>query len=137
MCAYACVCICVCMYVCIVHVYMYVYVYIQCMSVCIHAYTFKYAHVWVYICTRVGAFCLISLLHARVSQVFLTTCMRVKIDSLGVNLQNELTRQLKFDKDKQHRFLLLETASHCKKHLSRHAIPRGHSTNHSPLLPEC
>jgi len=37
--------------------------------------------VWVHICTRVGAFCdlycPISLLHARVSQVFLNTCMRV------------------------------------------------------------
>jgi len=59
MCAYACVCICVCMYVCIVHVYMYVYVYI--MSVYMYAYTFMYARVWVYICTRVGAFGLFVL----------------------------------------------------------------------------
>ena len=47
-----------------------------------YAYTFIYARVWVYICTRVGAFCLylnrpISLLLARVSQMFLNTCMRV------------------------------------------------------------
>ena len=50
-------------------------------TVPVYAYTFIYARVWVYICTRVGAFCLlycpISLLHARVSQVFLNTCMRV------------------------------------------------------------
>jgi len=54
-CEYACVCICVCMYVCVVYVYMYVYV---------------YAH-FVYL------YCPMSLLNARVSQVFLKTCMRV------------------------------------------------------------
>ena len=52
-----------------------------CMSVYMYAYTFIYACVWVYVCTRVGAFvylyCPIALLHARVSQVFLNTCMRV------------------------------------------------------------
>ena len=50
------------------------------MSVYMYAYTFIYACVWVYICTRVGAFylyCSIALLHARVSQVFLNTCMPV------------------------------------------------------------
>jgi len=30
-------------------------------SVYMYAYTFKYARVWVYICTRVGAFCLFVL----------------------------------------------------------------------------
>ena len=51
------------------------------MSVYMYAYTFIYARVWVYICTRGGAFCLfvcpISLPHVRVSQVFLNTCMGV------------------------------------------------------------
>jgi len=47
-----------------------------------YAYTFSYARVWVYICNRVGAFCLFVLTNlsttcARVSQVFLNTCMRV------------------------------------------------------------
>ena len=57
---------------------MYMYIF---MSVYMYAYTFICARVWMYICTRVGTFCLfvlsISLLHARVSQVFLNTCMRV------------------------------------------------------------
>ena len=59
------------MYVCIVHVYMYVYVYI--MSVYMYAYTFIYARVWVYICTRVGAFCLFVL-----SNLF-TTCVCISL----------------------------------------------------------
>jgi len=45
-----------------------------------YAYTFIYARVWVYICTRVGAFCLFVLSNLSttcVSQVFLNTCMRV------------------------------------------------------------
>ena len=58
-CAYAYVCICFCMHVCIVHVYMYVYVYMY--VVYMYAYTFIYARVWVYIRTRVGAFCLFVL----------------------------------------------------------------------------
>ena len=75
---YMCVHVCVysaCVYVC------------TCIYVCLwmYAYTFICARVWVHICTRVGAFCLffvylycpISLLHARVSQVFLNTFMRV------------------------------------------------------------
>ena len=73
MCAYVCVygymCICMFMY--------------MCMSVYMYSYTFIYTRVWVYICTRVGAswFCLfvlsnLSTICARVSQVFLNTCMR-------------------------------------------------------------
>ena len=66
------VCVYRCMFIC-----MYMY---MCMSVCMYLYTFIYTRVWVYICTRVGAFvylyCPISLLHVRVSQVFLNTCMR-------------------------------------------------------------
>ena len=59
------VCICMRMYMC-VHVWVYrcmctcMYMYI-CMSVYMYAYTFIYARVWVYICTRVGAFCLFVL----------------------------------------------------------------------------
>jgi len=41
-----------------VHVYMHVYIY---MYVYMYAYTFIYTRVWVYICTRVGAFCLFVL----------------------------------------------------------------------------
>jgi len=63
-----------------------------CMSVYMYAYIFIYARVWVYICTHiylytracgctyahfVYLYCPISLLHARVSQVFLNICMRV------------------------------------------------------------
>ena len=66
-CVYGCMCVCVCMYVCM-SVYMCV-----CVFVC--------ARIWMYVCTRVGAFCLFVLsnlsTHARVSQVFLNTCMRV------------------------------------------------------------
>jgi len=46
-CVYRCMCICVCMFI--------------CMSVYMYSYTFTYARVWVYICTRVGAFCLFVL----------------------------------------------------------------------------
>ena len=55
---------------------MYMYI---CMSVYMYAYTFIYARVWVYICTRVGASCLfvLSITKTRVSQRFLNTCMRV------------------------------------------------------------
>ena len=62
-CAY--VCICMRMYMC-VHECVYrcmcicMYMYI-CMSVSMYAYTFIYARVWVYICTRVGAFGLFVL----------------------------------------------------------------------------
>ena len=66
-CVYGCMCVCVCKYVCI-SVYM-----CACAFVC--------ARMWMYVCTRVGAFCYlycpISLLHARISQVFLNTCLRV------------------------------------------------------------
>ena len=64
-CVYRCMCICMCMYI--------------CMSVYIYAYIFIYTRVWVCIYTRVGArvYCPISLLFARVSQVFRITCMRV------------------------------------------------------------
>jgi len=82
-CAYVCICMrmymCghVCVYTCMC-ICMYMY---MCMSVYMYSYTFIYTLVWVYICTRVGAFCLFvlsnSLLHARASQVFLNTCMRV------------------------------------------------------------
>ena len=57
-------------------------------------------------------------------------------NSLGVNLQNELTRQLKLDKDKQHRSFswkllrILKSIFHATQY-------RGYSINHSPLLPEC
>jgi len=59
------VCIYVCMYVCIgACVYVCICIYV-CLCICMHihlyAYTFIYARVWVYICTRVGAFCLFVL----------------------------------------------------------------------------
>ena len=73
---YMCVHVCVYMCMCI---YMYVYVY---MYVCV------YVSIYIYVHTRVGVhmhscrrflfflFCPISLLHVRVSQVFLNACMR-------------------------------------------------------------
>ena len=79
-CAYACVCICVCMYVCIVHVYMCVYVYMYvCVYVCIYIYLRARVGVHIHSCRRILfiLYCPISLLHVRVSQVFLNTCMRV------------------------------------------------------------
>ena len=57
--------VCVCMYACIgacVYVCIRVYVCLRiCMSAYMYAYTFTYARVWVYICTRVGTFCLFVL----------------------------------------------------------------------------
>ena len=51
-----------------------------CMSVYMYSYTFIYTRVWVYICTRVGAFCLFVLsnlsTNVRVSQV-LPACVCV------------------------------------------------------------
>jgi len=44
-----CMCMCICMYMCI------------CVSVYIYAYTCICTRVWVYICTRTGAFCLFIL----------------------------------------------------------------------------
>jgi len=72
--AYVCVCacvrawvhVCVCVYVC-----MYFYVY-MCMCVCVRAHVDVHMHS----CSRI-LYCPISLLHARVSQVFLNTCVRV------------------------------------------------------------
>ena len=56
-CAYACVCI-FCVHVCLYRcMFMCMYMYI-CMPVYMYAYKFIYARVWVYICTRVGTFCL-------------------------------------------------------------------------------
>ena len=79
-CAYACVCIRVCMYACIGSwVYICICIYV-CLCICMHVhlytracgrtYALVYAH-FVYL------YCQISLLHARVSQVFLNTCMHV------------------------------------------------------------
>jgi len=89
-CAY--VCICMCMYMC-VHVCVY-----RCMCICMYMYicTSVYVCIYIYIRARVGLHmhscrCIlfictilslyyvrpISLLHARVLQVFLNTCMRV------------------------------------------------------------
>ena len=54
-----------------VHVYLYVYVY---MYVCVHVCcTSIYTRVWVYICTRVGAYCLFVL-----SNLF-TTCACISL----------------------------------------------------------
>ena len=82
-CAYVCTCMrmymCVhsCMYRCMC-ICMYMYI---CMSVCMYAYTFMYARVWVYICNRVGAFCLFVLSNLSTTCAcitgFLNTCMRV------------------------------------------------------------
>jgi len=46
-CVYGCMCVCMCMYVCI--------------SVCMCACAFVCARMWMYVCTRVGAFCLFVL----------------------------------------------------------------------------
>jgi len=57
-----------------VHVYMYV-----CVYVCIYIYIRTRVGVHMHSCRRILFICTgpISLLHARVSQVFLHTCMRV------------------------------------------------------------
>ena len=65
--AYEYVCLCMRVYV---HVYMYVYIYMY--VVYMYAYTIMYARVWVYICTRVGAFCLFVLSNLS------TTCACIK-----------------------------------------------------------
>jgi len=57
-CVYMCMCICMCMYVCV--------------SVYMCAYTCIYTHVWVYICTRVGAFCLSVLSNPSTTCVCIT-----------------------------------------------------------------
>ena len=83
-CTYVCICMrmYMCVYVCVyrcmrICVYMYI-----CMSVYMYARTFICARLWVYICTRVGTFCLFVLSNlyttcACITQVFLSTCMRV------------------------------------------------------------
>jgi len=61
-------------------VYMYVYVYMYvCVCVCIFIYIRARVGVHMHSCRRILFifYCPISLLHARVSQVFLNTCMRV------------------------------------------------------------
>jgi len=61
-------------------VYMYVYVYVY---VCVYVFILIYMHarvgVHMHSCRRIFVYlyCPISLLHARVSQVFLNTCMRM------------------------------------------------------------
>ena len=66
-CICACVYVCICVYVCL------------CISMHIHLYTLAcgctYALVYAHF---VYLYCPISLLHARVSQAFLHTCMRVR-----------------------------------------------------------
>ena len=77
--AYVYVCACMRVYV---HVYMYVYVY---RHVCVYVYIYIYIRARVYVhmhsCRRIlficSGGCPISLLHARVLQVFLNTYMRV------------------------------------------------------------
>jgi len=73
-CAYAYVCICVCMYACIgACVYVCICIYV-CLCICMHihlytrAWVCTYALVWAHF---VYLYCPISLIHARVSQVFL------------------------------------------------------------------
>ena len=79
--AYACVRMCVCMYACIgACVYVCSVCIYVCLYVCMHIHLYTracvctYALVWAHF---VILYCPISLLHARVSQVFLNTCMRV------------------------------------------------------------
>jgi len=66
-CVYGCMCVCVCMYVCI-SVYM-----CACAFVC--------ARMWMYVCTRVGTFCLFVLSNLSTTCGCVTgvsnTCMRV------------------------------------------------------------
>jgi len=67
-CVYRCMCICMYMYICM-SVSMYVYIHLGDHYWSSHWFsnkqhylsTFIYARVWVYICTRVGAFCLCVL----------------------------------------------------------------------------
>ena len=98
---YVCVYICVCRYAC-GHVYIYIYVHVcmymnmyafihTCMCMCMldtlrHCYQdFLYVHTCAYVCLCICVcmwahfvylYCPISLLHARVSQMFHNTCMR-------------------------------------------------------------
>ena len=79
-CAYTCECICVCMYACIgACVYVCIYVYV-CLCICMHIHLYTRACGCLFAPVKahfVYLYCLISLLHARVSQVFHHTCMRV------------------------------------------------------------
>jgi len=79
-CAYACVCICVCMYACIgAWVYVCICIYV-CLYICMHIHLYTSACGCTYALVQahfVYLNCPISLLHARVSPVFLNTCMRV------------------------------------------------------------
>jgi len=79
-CAYACVCICVYTYACIgACVYVCICIYV-CLYICMHIHLYTRACGCTYALVQahfVYLNCPISLLHARVSQVFLNTCMHV------------------------------------------------------------
>ena len=74
MCVHVCVyrCMCICMYI---YAYMYV-----CIYVCIHNHIRTRVGVHMHSCRRILFICTVQSLYyrdARVSQVFLNTCMRV------------------------------------------------------------
>ena len=76
------VCICAYVYVCIC-----TYACLRNNSVYMYAFPFIYTHVWVYICTRVGVFCLFlcqSLYYMRVYQRCLLTAACVRGRGLKV-----------------------------------------------------
>ena len=65
-CIGACVYVCICIYVCLCTLCMYIY-----MRALVGVHMHSCRRIFLYL------YCPISLLHARVSQVFLNTCMRV------------------------------------------------------------
>jgi len=79
-CAYACVCMCLCIYACIsVCVYVFIRIHV-CLCICMHIHLYTHALGCTYALIKahfVYFNCPISLLHARVLQVFLNTCMYV------------------------------------------------------------
>ena len=76
-CACTCMCICVCMYACICAcAYACIFIYV---SVYMYAYTCICTRVWVYICTRVDAFCLFVLSNPSTTCVCITDVFSTSI----------------------------------------------------------
>jgi len=62
------------------------------------------------------------------------TLVNSETSTLGINLQNELTRQLRLDKDKKHRSIAWNFFWTVKEVFPSHQIPRGYSPHHPTLL---
>ena len=87
-CAYVCICMrmCMCVHVCVYSACVYVCTCIYvCLCICMHIHLYTLACGCIYALVKahfVYLYCPISLLHARVSQVFLNTCIFVLYISL-------------------------------------------------------